>query len=232
MPDAVDRNPLPDGIDAPEKIHATMARYCALMQEIKDRTNAIRLAIVGQLPVHPRVAADLSYLQLRMVSELIALACLMAHGDLGVVLSEKMKKEDRAGVILKMLERLHPEFYPRPIRQILNSSGVVERIADITAGFLTREELPKLYGVCGDELHQGTLYNVGRFPPISESNKEIQGWYEKILMLLGNHKIKIWNSASEIWVGMEEKTTKKVFWSFMTPYTPPSDVQEDKNQPP
>ena len=84
------------------------------MEEIKGRTEAIRLALSGQLPVHPRVAVELSFLQLRMVCELIALACLMAHGDLGLTLPEKMKGEDHAGVILKVLEQLHPKFYPRP----------------------------------------------------------------------------------------------------------------------
>jgi len=206
--------------DAPKDIHAIMARYCALMEEIKDRTWAVRLALEGKLPVHPRVAVELSYLQLRMVCELIALACLMAHGDLGLMIGEKIKDEDRAGVILKMLETLHPKFYPRPIRQILNSAGVAEQIADITTGFLTREELPKLYGICGNELHQGTLRDVGRFPTTQKSNQEILGWYEKVLILLGHHKISLWNSSSEIWVGMEEKTTKKVFWSFMKPFFP------------
>jgi hypothetical protein len=200
----------------PSNLNQLMARYCALMQEIKDRTNAIRLAAGGQLPVHPRIAVELSYLQLRMVCELIALASVMAHGDLGVVLSAKIRDEDRPGALLKLLEKIHPDCYPHPIRQILNDAGEVGSIDDIHTGFLKRDELPRLYGLCGNELHQGKLEKIGRFPEPEKSYTVILSWYEKILRLLGNHRIKIYNSPdAEIWVGMEEKNTKQVFWSFM-----------------
>jgi len=155
-----------------------------------------------------------------MVCELIALASVMAHGDLGVVLNKKIKDEDRPGVLLKMLEKVHQECYPRPFRQILNAQGEPTNIADITAGFLTRDELPKLYGICGNELHQGTLEKIGRYPQTGDSYKIILSWYEKILQLLGMHKIKVYNSTAEIWVGMENAQTKQPFWSFMEKLTP------------
>lgn len=203
----------------PQNINEVMARYLALMQEIKDRTNAIRIAATNQLPVHPRIGVKLSYLQLRMVCELIALASVMAHGDLGVVLDTKIKQEDRPGVLLKMLEKVHPECYPRPFKQTRNSRGEPTGGEDIT-GFLTRDELPKLYGLCGNELHKGKLERIGRFPKTEDSYRIILSWYGKILLLLGMHKIKVYNSADEIWVGMEETTTKKPFWNFMKQLTP------------
>jgi hypothetical protein len=144
----------------------------------------------------------------------------MAHGDLGLALTSKMKDEDRPHVLLKMLENLHPDFYPRPFRQIHNSAGEVVSIEDITTGFLTREELPKLYGICGNQLHKGDFYKLGRFPTTEVSNREIAHWHGKILQLLGNHKIKLYNSTREIWVGMHEKTSQKVFWGFMEQLTP------------
>jgi hypothetical protein len=155
-----------------------------------------------------------------MVCELIALASVMAHGDFGVILSAKIKDEDRPGALLKMLEQIHPDCYPRPIKQILNSAGEVVSIDDIRTGFLTRAELPRLYGLCGNELHKGKLHKIGRFPKPEKSQREILNWYEKILWLLGNHKIKLHNSTSEIWVGMEEKNTHKVFWNFMITVSP------------
>jgi hypothetical protein len=199
----------------PANVNQVMANYCAIMEEIKDRTNSIRLAVGSKLPVHARVAVELSYLQLRMACELIALASVMAHGKLGVALSTKIHDEDRPGALLKMLEKIHPECYPRPFKQILNAAGVVTHIDDIHTGFLTRNELPKLYGLCGNELHQGKLRKIGLYPRTEKSTKEILYWYEKILRLLGMHKIKLCNSTSEIWVGMHDKNTGKVFWSFM-----------------
>jgi hypothetical protein len=199
----------------PANVKQVMANYCALMEEIKDRTNSIRLAASSKLSVHARVAVELSYLQLRMVCELIALASVMAHGELGVALSAKIRDENRPGALLKMLETIHPECYPRPIKQILNAAGEPTHIDDIHTGFLTRDELPQLYGLCGNELHQGKLRRIGRHQRPEKSFKEILHWYEKILRLLGHHKIKLYNSTSEIWVGMQEKDTGKVFWNFM-----------------
>lgn len=216
-------------VQTPQNLNEVMARYLALMQEIKDRTNAIGAAARNQLPVHPRIGVELSYLQLRMVCELIALASVMVQGDLGVLLDAKIREEDRPGALLKMLEKVQPECYPRPFKQIRNSQGEPTSGEDITTGFLTREELPKLYGLCGNELHQGKLERVGRFPKTENSYRTILHWREKIMLLLGMHKIKVYNSTSEIWVGMEETTTKKPFWSFMAQLTP-EQVEELKKK--
>jgi hypothetical protein len=201
----------------PKNVNETMARYCALMQEAKDRLGAVNFVLGGQKPspvLHPRVANELAYLQLRMVCELIALASVMAHGELGVALDSKIRKEDRPGVLLKLLEKLHPESYPRPFRFILNSAGEVVSVQDITTGFLTRDELPKLYGLCGNELHQGDLSKIGLFPPTEKSAKDILTWCGKVFGLLNSHKIKLYNSSSEILVFMEHETTKQVFWQI------------------
>jgi hypothetical protein len=206
--------------ETPKNINDVMARYLALMQEIKDRVDAIRTAALNKLPVHPRIGVELSYLQLRMSCELIALASVMAHGDLGVVLDSKIKQEDRPGVLLKMLEKVHPECYPRPFKQTHNLQGELTSGEDLITGFLTRDELPRLYGLCGNELHKGKLERIGRFPKTEDSYKDILSWHSKIMHLLGMHKIKVYNSADEIWVGMEEVTTKKPFWNFMKQLTP------------
>ena len=168
----------------PQNINEVMDRYLALMQEIKDRTNAIWMAASNQLSVHPRIRVELSYLQLRMVCELIALASVMAHGDLGVVLDPKIREEDRPGALLKMLGKIHQECYPRPFKQCLDSRG--EHTAkDLTDGFLTRDELPKLYGLCGNELHQGNLERIGRFP---KNRKLLYGDFELVFQNLATSR--------------------------------------------
>jgi hypothetical protein len=144
----------------------------------------------------------------------------MAHGDFGVVITPKVLDEDRPGVLLKMLERLHSDFYPRPFKQIHDETGVLVSVEDIHTGFLTREDLPRLYALCGNELHCGDLRKVGRYPRPENSQKEILYWYEKVLNLLGNHKIKLFNSTHEIWIGMQERTHGKVHWGFMVPISP------------
>jgi hypothetical protein len=71
---------------------ATMGQYCALMEEIKRRGEAIRITASGQLAdrIPPRMAEELCYLQLRMICELIALGSLVAHGDIKVTRAKKM----------------------------------------------------------------------------------------------------------------------------------------------
>ena len=45
---------------------------------------------------------------------IIALACLVAHGDVSGAQSAAMRKHYEADWIMDALERLHPEFYPEP----------------------------------------------------------------------------------------------------------------------
>jgi hypothetical protein len=89
--------------------------YAALMEEIKERVAWIDWAIdkVSDWP-SPEAVHEFCYLQLRMICESIALACLIAQGHVGIV--KKLRKEYAADRIIKELEKLHPDFFPRPAR--------------------------------------------------------------------------------------------------------------------
>jgi hypothetical protein len=50
-----------------------------------------------------------------MLCELIALSCLVAHGD--IQLPRQLRKAYAADDMLKQLEALHPNYYPRPQRR-------------------------------------------------------------------------------------------------------------------
>lgn len=150
-----------------------------------------------------------------MICELIALACVVVHGDLEIAQSKKMKDEDRAGAILKMLAKAHAEFYPRPGRQSRNAKTGVLAVDDIKSGYLTKDELPKLYGKCGDELHKGKVKNIGTRFDEARSFKPIGGWCEKIVTLLNHHQISLYNSTSKVFVLMNGDNTGKVHWGLM-----------------
>jgi hypothetical protein len=49
---------------------------------------------------------EYGFLQLRMLCELIALGCLVAHGDIEETKAPVLQNEYKAGVIVKRLERL------------------------------------------------------------------------------------------------------------------------------
>ncbi len=205
---------------APPNINEVMALYCNLMEEIKARHDAVSAAAAGRLPVHPLMAHEFCFLQLRMICELVALACVVAHGDLEISQSPKMKKEDRAGVILKMLEEAHPDFYPRPGKQRIDPKTGAISVDPIEKGFLTKEQLPKLYGICGNFLHRGKVKKIGVPLRQAISFKHIASWCDQIGALLNHHQISIYGSTSQIWIIMNAKQDGKVHWSFMEVYDP------------
>ena len=56
--------------------------YAAIMEEIKFRIAAIEGLHSGKINIHSALINEMSFLQLRMICELIALGCLVAHGDI------------------------------------------------------------------------------------------------------------------------------------------------------
>jgi hypothetical protein len=84
------------------------------MEEIKQRKAVITNVLSLRVPLPKIIAFELCFLQLRMTCELIALGCLVAHGDLSAVKSKHLKKAYNPNEIIKELQRLHFDFYPVP----------------------------------------------------------------------------------------------------------------------
>jgi len=83
----------------------TRTAYADLMEEVKVRLSAIEAALRGELNLTPRFLEDFCYLQLRMIGELIALSCLLAHGDIPAAQQSKLQTERNADHIIKTLEQ-------------------------------------------------------------------------------------------------------------------------------
>jgi hypothetical protein len=162
--------------------------YTSIMGEAKFRAlsiNTITSSAVG-LPVP--LLREYGFLQLRMLCELIALGCLVAHGDIEETQGSAFQTEYKAGVIIKRLEKLHPNFYPSPRKPIFSPGHV--HLADYDREYLTKGELLGLYGRVGDVLHRGSLREL--LDPKSEAPtdfRDIQDWGQKILNLLSVHLI-------------------------------------------
>jgi hypothetical protein len=95
-----------------------MNLYGGMMEEAKMRIDSIEYAVSGLLKFHPVIIREFAYLQLRMLCELIALGCLVAHGDIPATKSKTLSKAWNAEDIINTLENLHPDFYPHPVEQI------------------------------------------------------------------------------------------------------------------
>jgi len=143
-----------------------------------------------------------------MICELIALACLAAHGDIPDTHSQKMQKAYAPGEILTGLERLHPEFYPVPGQQIKSPDGKVIEVRAVNSGYLTKEDLLALWAECGNRLHRGAMKNVERAFVVDF--ERIRQWDRKILTLLSHHQIQLQDPKYQLWIMMQAEPDGRV----------------------
>ncbi len=164
--------------------------YGSIMEEAKFRALSINTITGSGLEIPISMLREHCFLQLRMLCELIALGCLVAHGDISETKSKPLQKSYKADDIVKRLERLHPNFYPSPRIPIFKEGGGGAHFDYYDKEFLTKDDLVKLYGKCGDVLHRGSLkqmLNPNAQPPTDF--QDIQSWGQKILNLLSVHLI-------------------------------------------
>ena len=183
--------------------------YSNLMEEIKRRLKIIESVLNGQFSVDERTGEELCILHLRMICELIAIGCLVVHADIKETHGGKISGLYQADLIIKVLGRLHQDFYPRPGKQFVHPDGSME-IINVDTGFLTRPELISLYGQCGDVLHIGSLKRWPTNWNRAIDLASIQEWGNKIVALLNHHMITLVRSDYEIWTLMQSGTDGKV----------------------
>jgi hypothetical protein len=187
--------------------------YCNLMVEVRWRTDLVSGVLQGTFGL-PRLAAyELCYLQFRLICELVALGALAAHGDIPAAKSGRLIKAYQADAILNGLEKLHPDFYPQPSRQIVGPDGKVKEVVPIKSGFMTKPELVALYHQCGDLLHRGTLRAIK--PRTAGDFTKIQEIVTKIITLLNHHQINLIDPKYALFVLMKGKDDGKVHAALM-----------------
>lgn len=188
------------------ELHGDLIRiYCGLMEEIKTRADLAYAIADGELPIEGRYAEEICYLQVRMICELIAIGCLLAHND---VRSENggILKLGTPDQIFDRLEQTHPDFYPKPVEQWQDESGRLFARTRDTPSF-TKEELKALRGQCGNMLHRSDLRKVlpgdvrpHRLTPATDALDKIRG-------LLDPHVISIKSTDLQLWVVMQVERT-------------------------
>lgn len=184
--------------------------YIAVMEEIKRRTSVVHALMRNDTTVVYRAThIESMVLQVRMITELIALASIAANRKLFEVQSKKFEKHWHPDKILKDVERLNPNFYPRPIKEVPSErNGVVNDLVDIKSGFLTRDQLIGLHGRCGDLLHAKNPYGKGVDYALYE--RMVPQWLEQIRVLLNCHKIRLLDNEYFYLVHMKEERNDNV----------------------
>ena len=94
---------------------AALAAYCKLMEVIKIRTGVILFLANEPTGLPPFSVSELLQLQVRMICETLAKACLILHGDIAGAKSARLTTAYQADLIMNALEKLHASFYPKPV---------------------------------------------------------------------------------------------------------------------
>lgn len=166
--------------------------YQSIMTEVMIRAYSINSATRTPTEIPQPLIREYCFLQLRMLCELIALGCLVAHGD--ITKTKYFQKAYKADDILQQLEKLHPDFYPYPFKPLFSPPGPGAAAGGITlqdmdADYLKKEELIELYAKCGSVLHKGSLRRLLAInvTPQADPYREISMWGQ--LNLLSVHRI-------------------------------------------
>lgn len=163
--------------------------YRTLLAEIKLRVEALDSVLTGHLRLRGKIAEELCYLQLRMICELIAIGCLILHGNLKP--KAALFKTYKADWLMGELEKLHPKFFPTALE---NQDPLIGGIFDLDgakkkSGFLTRIELQNLWREAGGKLHRGSAKNILKNDPPLQIQR-VRQWRDKIVGLLNRHMAK------------------------------------------
>jgi hypothetical protein len=178
---------------------AAQTIYANILGEINLRVDAINHCVTGFSGLAPPFVKDMCYIQIRMICELVALGCLVAHGDIKQTASETIQRAWSADKIMSTLEGLHPHFYPQPVTQTKTATGWhLQR----KPSPLSKSELLKLYHKCGDMLHRGSLRKLlkGQFPH-QVNFPEITAPLQKLIDLLSQHVL-VMQSGEQVFIAM------------------------------
>jgi hypothetical protein len=183
---------------ANEKQLTAMNLYAALLEEIKIRIASVENMLNNKVALHPIILREACFLQLRMLCEAISLGCLIVHGDIGAAEIGKLRKEWSADAIVKTMAALDPTFFPRPHKQERVATGRFHMVG-LKDGFLTREELQQLNGLCGNVLHRGSLKNFEPAITVKQVDlTDVLVWLKKIGALLNIHVISLFEGDVKI----------------------------------
>ncbi len=176
------------------------------MQEIKERLMNVLYGLQGHLEVlTPVIRQEFYCIQLRMCCEALALACLVAHGDLNT--PKKMKKLWNASDLMNALLKLNPTFFPEPILVEKRESKIHHFTPNVERDFLDKKRFIRLYHSLGKDLHRGTLESMHLKTSMVDFEK-IDNDVKLMCWLLETHKISLPDSKMHIvcqWGGKDQK---------------------------
>jgi hypothetical protein len=183
-------------------IERTLRLYEAQMEEIKKRTEVVECFVSGACTARYNVpTGECIALQIRKILELIALASLVANREEYARIHRNFAEHWRAKDILKEIEKVNPEYYPVPTKQI--PMGIADGVSrfqllDIESGFLTKDEFMLLYDMCSDLLHAHSPFSAKARHDAEVFRRDCVEWMNKIVKLLNHHNMHLAGGRTQI----------------------------------
>lgn len=165
-------------------------KYKNILEEAFIRCFSIDAMIRAAPGLRPGLIREYFFLQLRMTCELIALGCLVCHGDIPETKFKGLSKAWKPDDIFARLDSLHPDFFPIPVKFSSDPENKMLTLTDFDQPYLTKSELISLWQRSGDRLHKGNVRNLIKSTDEQKlRTDDIVPVNQKIINLLQNHRI-------------------------------------------
>ena len=172
-----------------------IGQYCDLMEEVKSRVESIN-QLMDQPGITIRTRVESICLQLRMLLELIVFSSLVSNKDVWQKSKKELQSSQDVSKKLRELKRLHPHFYPRPVD--LRASTSSDEPADRAEGFLSEDDLIKVYGTLGNILHAENP--MGKDTDYRFFIDAVPVWLSQVQNLLECHKVYLYHRPEEFYL--------------------------------
>jgi len=161
--------------------------YCNCMEEVRQRVGAVKWLVAGNRLMHQDffLSAELVFLQLRKILELIAFASLTANREKYSAACANWGDHWKARKMLEALEELNPDFYPVPLDAPVVLPNGNKHFARPSDGFMTKDEFVRLYDCSHEILHARNPFSSK--DPVTQIGYTVDVWVARIQRLLAWH---------------------------------------------
>ena len=184
--------------------------YCDNLQKIKWRTNAI-MDIITQRVTTTYLMTNIEFcaLQIRKILELIAFSSLISDMDVYKQQLKNIAKMWNAKRILNDIEKINPDFYPKPILIDPNNKMLWQ---DFKEPYLTKDKFVSVYEKCSALIHENSPFETDEQirDKAEEAVKNMVTWMNLIRNLLNTHTVQLYNEPRLFYFSMGKLDQKPV----------------------
>jgi hypothetical protein len=175
-------------LDMPDSEDARL--YANSMSRVRNRVDLVQRLLGRELDLGSEAFdAELVYLQFRKILEEIAFSSLAANKTEYSALHANFAQHWKAEKILQELEKLNPNFYPKPLESPKTLRPGFHHFDQLSTGFLTREEFAALYDISSQVLHTRNPYS--QRDVVVQARYSGDQWVSRIQRLLSWHSVQL-----------------------------------------